>query len=446
MFHVCLSSHFAVNATFLFNFGIAHKNESVQFSRKISFRNNMKIAFLLSALMGLLSLTQARLQVATTVLEQQAEMATELGRKKKQETGWHKPVHLSFKLEHFKTFEDEGAEAFNKKLAAGAFNRAFEQVFEGMSSDWGFIDSLVQVPEPEDLNQLGQSKPNRKPVPKNKWVIYYGTYSYDARCRLCPEDLLARGKNSGGGESFSNFLRDQAKWDEVAKLFCMELKGTGIENFAEIKNCAFTVGYLGENEAELLLESSAPAALESQALTDASGSMNALVTAYRVHPSAVLDVDVLEKAFAVAYNNVFEDRDYVVEGVQLLRQITAPEFALGQTSVRVHGNEVAISVWDEDEGEDDGEDADDGSEDADDDDDDDDVDFLTAMYWLKVDWTCKGKACSADDMLPGVFLQNTPDVSRHTILESYFCHNLREFGDAAFADVAGCDIMFQVGM
>ena len=75
---------------------------------------------------------------------------------------------------------------------------------------------------------------------------YYGNYSIDARCRLCPEDFLGSGKN--GGESFSNFLKDQAKWDEVAKLFCNQLVGTGIEEFEKVRNCAFRVGSLGDAE------------------------------------------------------------------------------------------------------------------------------------------------------------------------------------------------------
>ncbi|GAX17973.1 hypothetical protein FisN_18Hh184 [Fistulifera solaris] len=405
----------------------------------------------LSLLAGLVSLTQARLNVATTVQQQEAEMATELGRKKKTNQGWHNLIHVTFTMDHFKSFDEPGE--FNKKVAVGAFNRAFEQAFEGMSMDWDFIDSLIPVPEPEYLSKdLSYARPHSKrpqPKPKNNprhtntWTIYYGSIHGDATCRLCPNDFLGSGAS---GESFSNFLRDQAKWDEVGKLFCMELKGTGIENFEDIKNCAFTVGYVGDNEMELM-ESSATAALASDVLKDVSGSTNAIVTAYRIHPSAVLDMEVLEKAFTVAYNNVFEDRDFVVEGVQLLRQIVADEMAVGQSSVRVHDNEIAISAFDEedDAGDDDSDSEGADSEDADDDDDSDDVEFLTAMYWLKVDWTCKGSTCSADDMLPGVFLQNTPDISRHTILESYLCHNLREFGDASFADVEGCDIMFLVG-
>ncbi len=418
----------------------------------------MKLALPFSVMAGLVSWTQARLNVATTVQQQEAEMATELGRKKKtQPAGWHKIIHLTFKMEHFKSFDEPGE--FNRKVTIGAFNRAFEQVFDGITMDWAFIDSVVQVPEPEYLSsgellyprphpKRPQPKPKNNPRHTNTWTVNHGSIHGDPTCRLCPDDFLGS-SSSGGGESFSNFLRDQAKWDEVAKLFCLELKGTGIENFEDIKNCAFTVGYVGGNEIELM-ESAATAALNSEISTDVSGSTNAIVTAYRIHPSAILDMEVLEKAFTVAYNNVFEDRDFVVDGVQLLRQVVADEMAVGQSSVRVHDNEIAISVFDEedevddDDSEDANEDAD--SEDSGDDDDSDDVEFLTAMYWLKVDWTCKGSTCSADDMLPGAFLQNTPGISRHTILESYLCHNLREFGDASFADVDGCDIMFLVGM
>ncbi|GAX15985.1 hypothetical protein FisN_22Hu159 [Fistulifera solaris] len=404
----------------------------------------MKLALPLSILAGLVSMTQARLNMATTVQQQEAEMVTELGRKKKksQATGWHNLIHVTFKMDHFKSFDEPGE--FNKKVAVGAFNRAFEQAFEGIAMDWDFIDSLIQIPEPEYLSSGDLSYPRPRPgrqVPKpkkdprhtNTWTIYYGSIHGDATCRLCPNDFLGSGAS---GESFSNFLKDQAKWDDVGKLFCAELKGTGIDNFEDVKNCAFTVGYVGENEIELM-ESATTAALASDVLTEVSGHTNAIVTTYSIQPSAVLDMEALEKAFTVAYNNVFEDTDFVVEGVQLLRQVVADEMAVGQSSVRAHGNEIAV-FNEADEAGDDG--------DADTEDADEDVDFLTTMYWLQVNWTCKGSTCSADDMLPGAFLQNTPGISRHTILESYFCHNLREFGDASLTDVDGCDIMFLAGM
>jgi hypothetical protein len=380
----------------------------------------MKIALFLSISTGLLSLTHARLQV--TVHEQAAEMATELGGKKKQ-LGWHAPIRVSFKMEHFKSFQEP--DEFNKKVAAGAFNRAFEQVFEGMSTDWGFIDSLVEVPEDPTFlgrmnyhkNKKNQSKNERKPTNNNNnprhtntFTIPYGSYTTDAWCRLCPPDLLGSGKN---GESFSNFLKDQAKWDEAAKLFCAELKGTGIENFEDIKNCAFTVSYLGANELEMV-ESSVSTELTSRVEAQVSGSTKSIITAFNIHPPASFNVAVLEKSFTIAYNNVFEDYGYVVEGVQLLRQVIATENADGSSAVRVQGNNIALSA--------------------------DRGDVVTAMYWVNIDWTCQN--CNPKDMLPGVLLQNMPNIGRHSILESYFCHNLREFGDASLADVTGCGIVF----
>ncbi|GAX11474.1 hypothetical protein FisN_22Lu177 [Fistulifera solaris] len=380
----------------------------------------MKLALPLSVLSCLVSMTQARLSMATTVQQQEAEMATELGRKKKQATGWHKLIHLTFTMEHFKSFDDAGE--FNKKVAIGAFNRAFEQAFDGITMDWDFIDSLIQIPEPEYLSSgellyprphPGRPVPNRDPKkpPNNGSHTIYGYIHGDPTCRLCPNDFLGSGAS---GESFSNFLKDQAKWDEVGKLFCMELKGTGIDNFEDVKNCAFTVGYVGGNEIELM-ESAATAAVASDVLSEVSGSTNAIVTAYRIHPTAILDMAALKKAFTVV----------------------ADEMVVGQSSVRVHGNEIAVF----DEADEAGDDEDADTEDA-----DEDVDCLTAMYWLQVDWTCKGSTCNADDMLPGAFLQNTPGISRHTILESYLCHNLREFGDASLAAVDGCDIMFLADM
>ncbi|GAX27960.1 hypothetical protein FisN_32Lh018 [Fistulifera solaris] len=314
-------------------------------------------------------------------------------------------------MEHFKSFQEP--DEFNKKVAAGAFNRAFEQVFEGMTTDWGFIDNVVEVPEdPTFLGKMNYHKKKKNQSKKsnnnnnsngeirNTWTIPYGTYTSDAWCRLCPPDLLT-------GESFSDFLQDQAKWDEAAKLFCAELKGTGIENFADIKNCAFSVSYLGANELEMI---------ESSVTSGApvSGSTKSIITAFNIHPSASTSVDVLEQSFAVAYNNVFEDYGYVVEGVQLLRQVIASENANGSTAVRVQDNHIALST--------------------------DRGDLATAMVWVNIDWKCQ--TCDANDLLPGVLLQNTPEIGRHSILESYLCHNLREFGDASLADVAGCNIVF----
>ncbi|GAX20636.1 hypothetical protein FisN_32Hh018 [Fistulifera solaris] len=385
----------------------------------------MKIALFLSVLTGLLSLIQARLQA--TVREQAEEMAAKLGGKKKQ-LGWHAPIRVSFKMEHFKSFQEP--DEFNKKVAAGAFNRAFEQVFEGMSTDWGFIDSLVEVPEDPTFlgrvnyhkNKKNQSKNNNhkpsnnnnnsNPGIKNTWTIPYGTYTTDAWCRLCPPDLLSSGKN---GESFSNFLKDQAKWDEAAKLFCAELKGTGIENFEDIKNCAFTVSYLGANELEMMESSVSTEVMSS---LEVSGSTKSIITAFNIRSSASFNMDVLEKSFAVAYNNVFEDYGYVVEGVQLLRQVIASQNAESSTAVLVHDNNIALS-------------ADRGA-------------LVTTRFWVNIDWKCQN--CNARDLLPGVLLQNMPEIGRHNILESYLCNNLRDFGDASLADVTGCGIVFPEGM
>lgn len=398
------------------------------------------IVLLLLGQLNFFSLTQARL--TTPVLE---ESEIELGKKKQKQQGWHKPLRVSFQLGHFHSLEDIGTSEFNKKVAMGAFNKAFDEVFEGMSLDWGFIDSLVAIPEPEDPDRrmvheeeavtASRSAPRpaprpapapvynpyrRQPVPtppkRKKQIHYYGTYAIDARCRLCPEDLLLGAKRQGG-ESFSNFMRDQAKWDEVAERFCQELKDTGIENFEEIDNCSFTVGYLGENEIELL--ESAPAALFSKEEI-ASGSIQTIITAHHIPASVDVPEDLLEKAFTVAYNNIFADRGYTVERVELFRQVTASEqAAVGRVYVQ-DDNKVALESS--------------NAAVADD-------EFVTAMFWVKIHWTCT--ACHADDELPGVFLQNMPDTSRHSILESYVCHNLNEFGNHSEDDVTGCKIVFQ---
>lgn len=372
----------------------------------------MKLFISSLILFGLFSTAFARFSAAT-VAEQEAEISqakNELGRKKKKEqTGWRKTAGLTFTLKHFKAQDENGTTPFNKKLFSGAIKGAFEEVFEGMSMEWGFVENDIEIPEPDVPSRLGDTRNGRY------YRIRYGNYAYAADCRLCPEDLLT-------GERFSDFLKDTKKWKEVGDKACAKLRALGIEEYSEVENGGFNVGYYLSEELDDAMKQMAQVSRPNAAgLVAASGSAKAQITMHQVYPKGNSNIDAIQEALALAYENVFDDSGISIDNVELLRQVNVPDSSSGEDSVTV--SDVAISISnDESSGE----------------------DFETSMYWIKINWSCEeDDSCTDYDLLPGL-LQNFPKTSLYSIFESYVCHNLRESGEAAFEDVTGCSILFEI--
>ena len=163
--------------------------------------------------------------------------------------------------------------------------------------------------------------------------------------------------------------------------------------------------------------------------TVVTGTTDAQILVHTVLPSQSTDVELLSSALVKAYSQVHEDSTFHVTGVELERQVTVPDGGVqsdnnNNYSISLNGKNIAIGAnYNED-------------------------DYLMAMYWVKIEWSCTGNGCRNDNLLPGLLLaQDYFDYSPnfHSVFEALFCNNLRSSTAEAFAEASACKITFSPG-